>query len=107
MIGKMDQLITLRRRVEALDGIGGVELRWVEICTVWANVVAKAGRESMVEGRVNAVFPVVFTIWNRDDVSETTQIVWGGKAYNVRSILAEGGRALTLRIDAEAGGGAA
>lgn len=101
--GALDHRVTLQRRVEAHDGMGGTELRWVSVADVWAAVMPKSGRETLVEGRVNATYTVVFEIWNRSDVSEVSQIIWNGQAYNVRSVLQAGYSPLKLRFEAEAG----
>lgn len=106
MIGAMDQRITLQRFSEAADGIGGVERAWANLSvtpSVWAAVKAKAGREAMEEGRVNASYVVLFTIYNRDDLSELDRILWNGEAYNIRNLRREGGRKLRLVIEAERG----
>lgn len=104
--GNLDQLITLQRAVETSDGIGGTTRAWADLVddpTVWAGVKAKSGREGMAEGRINAVYVVVFTIRNRSDLSEVDRIVWNGEAYNIRGIMREGERGLYLRIEAERG----
>jgi len=106
MIGKMDQRITLQRATETPDGLGGSVRGWANLATnpsPWAAVTAKAGRESMTEGRMSATYIVLFTIYNRDDLSEVDRIVWGGEAYNIRNIRREGGRKLHLVIEAERG----
>lgn len=106
MIGGMDQRITLQRYTEAADGIGGVTRAWANLAatpTVWAAVKAKAGREGMDEGRVNATYVVLFTIYNRTDLSELDRILWNGEAYNIRNLRREGGRKLRLVIEAERG----
>lgn len=102
----LDQTITLQRRTEAADGIGGITWSWSDLVSdpnPWAYVKAKAGRENMVEGRMNASYMVVFTIRNRDDLSELDRIVWNGEAYNIRGIMREGGRNMYLKIEAERG----
>lgn len=106
MIGKMDQRITLQRATEAPDGVGGTVRSWSNLRTdpcPWAAVMAKAGRESMMEGRMTATYIVLFTIYNRDDLSEVDRILWNGEAYNIRNIRREGGRKLHLVIEAERG----
>lgn len=106
MIGRMNQRITLQRAVEAPDGIGGVTKTWADFArdaTPWASVIAKSGREAMVEGRTSASFVVLFTIYNRSDLTELDRIIWGGVAYNIRGIRREGGEALRLVIEAERG----
>ena len=104
--GSMDQRITLQRRVATADGAGGETLSWADLTSdprPWAMVVAKAGRENMQEGRMAATFTVLFTIYNRDDLTETDRILWDGVAYNIRGIRREGGRKLRLVIEAERG----
>ncbi|MES2814463.1 MAG: head-tail adaptor protein [Pseudomonadota bacterium] len=106
MIGKMDQRLTLQRATETPDGVGGTTRGWsnlsVDPCP-WARVIAKAGRETMTEGRTTATFVVLFTIYNRDDLSELDRILWNGEAYNIRNLRREGGRRLHLVIEAERG----
>ena len=106
MIGQMDQRITLQRYAETADGAGGVTQTWTDLAdnpSVWASVKAKAGREAMDAGRVNAAYVVVFTIRNRSDLSEMDRILWNGEHYNIRGILRTGGRDLRLAIEAERG----
>lgn len=104
--GAMDQRITLQRRTETADGFGGVTRTWGNLlanAAVWAAVKARAGRESMDEGRMNATHVVTFTIYNRTDVDETCRIVWQNETYNIRNVRREGDRALRLMIEAERG----
>lgn len=104
--GGMDQRITLQRGTETGDGAGGVTKAWADLASnpaVWAKVYAKAGQESLQEGRVNASFVVLFTIYNRVDLSEKDRIIWQGEPYNIRNLRREGGRALRLVIEAERG----
>ena len=104
--GKMDEQITLQRATATPDGGGGVTEVWGDLpdnATVWASVKAKAGRESMDDGRTNATFVVLFEIYNRSDIDERDRIMWGGLPYNIRGIRREGGRALRLVIEAERG----
>lgn len=104
--GKMDQRITLQRKVLVPDGAGGGAAAWQDFARdaqPWAEVMAKAGRESMVEGRMAASFTVLFIVYNRCDVTETDRILWNGEPYNIRGIRRETGRALRLVIEAERG----
>lgn len=106
MIGGMDQRITLQRLVETPDGVGGVVRTWANVASapsVWAKVIAKAGREATDGGRMNSSFVVLFTIYNRDDLTDRDQILWDGVGYNIRSIRKESGRHLFLVIEAERG----
>jgi SPP1 family predicted phage head-tail adaptor len=105
-IGNMDQKITLQRFTTAMDGYGGQLQSWVNYetnATVWAHVVAKAGREAMVEDRMSATFVVLFTIWNRRDIDPRDRILWQGVTYNIRGIRDEGARSNRITIEAERG----
>lgn len=102
----MDQRITLQASVTTPDGAGGVVAVWQDFATnpiVWAKVTAKAGREGLTEGRMNASFVTLFEIWNRADVNETHRILYLGEAYNIRGVRRQGGRQLRLVIEAERG----
>lgn len=106
MIGAMDQKITLQRIVQTPDGAGGQTDAWVNYSVnpqVWAQVVARSGREAITEGRVVASYVVTFKIWNRSDVGDRDRILWNGVSYNIRGIRHESGSALVLSIDAERG----
>lgn len=100
--GALDQSITIERRTETADGGGGIVRGWEALATVWAAVKAKASREGMDEGRMAAVFAVMFTIRNRD-VIETDRILWNGEVYNIRGVLRQGSRAMYVTIEAERG----
>lgn len=101
--GAMDQFITIQRKTSVADGMGGSVVTWATHKQVWANVKAKGGRESLDEGRTNAVFVVVFTIYNLTDLTDADRIIWNGERYNIRGILREGSRAQTVKIEAERG----
>ncbi len=106
MIGRMDQRVTLQRLTETPDGSGGLVRAWADLdsnACVWAAVKAKAGRESMIEGRTTATYVVVFTIYNRSDLSEKDRIQWNDESYNIRGIMRTGTRDLRLMIEAERG----
>ncbi len=106
MIGKLDQRVTFQRKTETPDGIGGTVRTWDNLASnpaVWANVKARLGREAMVNGRMTAVMPVTFTIYNRADLDERDRILWNGEAYNILSIFRQGDRAIYLQIDAQRG----
>lgn len=104
--GRMDQQITLRRRIRTADGAGGVTEAWADFATdatVWAAVSYKAAREGLDEGRVNAAQMTTFEIYQRGDVTELDALLWQGEAYNIRVIRRYGDRAQRMWIDAERG----
>lgn len=103
MIGQMDQPITIERKTRTANLSGGFVETWAGVYSVWANVRAKGGREGMTDGRTNATYVVVFTIYTLDDLTELDRIIWNGERYNIRGILRQGGRVLHTQIEAERG----
>ena len=103
MIGQMDQPITLQRLTATPDGIGGTVRAWEDLCSIWAKVTPRLGREAMVNGRMTAVTPVTFEVYNATDVTELDRIIWNDEAYNILNILRAGGRRLHVEIDAQRG----
>jgi SPP1 family predicted phage head-tail adaptor len=101
--GKLDQPITIERRTSTKSVSGGFIDTWSTWATVWAGVQAKAGREGLDEGRTNATFVVVFTIYTLSGLMESDRIIWGGVPYNIRGIRREGEQPLEVKIEAERG----
>lgn len=104
--GKMTERITFQAQTAVPDGIGGQTKAWVSIPnlpTVWAEVVAKAGREKLVADRMAASMTTLFRILNRDDLDETMRLVWRGSNYNIRGVRREGSHSRYLTIEAERG----
>lgn len=103
---KMKERITFQSFTRISDGGGGWTETWSNIAThptVWAQLVAKAGKEAMVADRLVATAVTLFHIRNRDDLDETMRILWRGRAYNIRGIRFEGHAEQYLTIEAERG----
>lgn len=101
-----DQQITLQAQTATPDGAGGSVVGWANFATdatVWAAVRALAGNEQFSEDRTTATAKVLFTIRNRDDVTEKDRIVFEGLAYNIRTVMKDGPRKMYLKIEAERG----
>ncbi|WP_395543273.1 phage head closure protein [Neotabrizicola sp. sgz301269] len=104
--GKMNERITLQSLTRLGDSGGGSTEVWANIPSVpivWAQVMAKAGKEGLVSDRISASMVTLFIIRNRADLDETMRIVWRGSNYNIRGIRREGHRAAYLTIEAERG----
>lgn len=104
--GKMNERITIQSQQRILDGGGGSTVGWSSITTsptVWAEVIAKSGKESLVSDRITASMVTLFRIRNRADLDETMRIVWRGSNYNIRGIRREGHSPQFLTIEAERG----
>ena len=102
--GRKDQPISIERNTPTRSLSGGFIDAWAVLQPLlWAEVKAKAGREAMEDGRPNATFVVVFTVYNLPGLLETDRIIWNGVRYNIRGILREGESPLDLKIEAERG----
>lgn len=101
--GNMDQMIVIQQRTELPDGAGGVTRVWSKKAQVWASVRAKAVREALEGGKVNASYIAIFTIYSPRDISEVDRIVWNGELYNIRGIMRSSTRDQRLVIEAERG----
>jgi SPP1 family predicted phage head-tail adaptor len=101
--GKLNCPITIERFTSVSDMMGGQTDTWATWKSVWAQVTPKAGRESLDEGRANATFVVVFTIYRLPGLIDADRIVWQGVPYNIRGILDTGETDLQMKVEAERG----
>jgi SPP1 family predicted phage head-tail adaptor len=100
--GAKNQPIAIQRKTREPDMAGGFTETWTTIANAWAHVKPRSGRETMEEGRTNATFVVVFTIY-RTTIRDTDRIMWQGVPYNIRGILDAGETSLDMMIEAERG----
>lgn len=101
--GELDQRITIQRETPADDGMGGQTVVLAAVATVWAKVIALAGREGVRASRLDASHRYTFVIRYRAGLLESDRILWDGVQYNIRAIARQGGREPYLEIDAERG----
>lgn len=101
--GNLNQPITIQRMTQTPDMMGGFTEVWADLQSAWAMVTPKSGREAMDQGRPNATFVVVFTIYTIDGLRDADRIMWGGVPYNIRGILGTGHNSLFTKVEAERG----
>lgn len=102
-IGELDQRITIQRETLDDDGMGGQTVALSTVATVWAKVIARAGRERTQAGRLDAENSYTFVIRLRRDVRESDRILWDGAQHNIRSVVRQGVREMYLELEAERG----
>lgn len=83
--GRMDQRITIQRRVSGVDAYGQESQGWLDVVTIWAEAMTKRGREYIAAGQQQASALVVFRVRYRADLLQDSsmRVVWGGVAYDV------------------------
>lgn len=107
---RLDQRITLRRRVETSDSAGGMDVTWnVLMANVPAAVDAmpvRAAEPFILEG-TKSVLAVTFTIRadikHRTGLALTDSILWHGQVYEIREMLDQQLRGRYLSLLARAG----
>lgn len=104
-VGELDQLITFERQSIVADGLGGGDLSWASVGSVWAHVRPLSGREITDFDRVNAAAKHLFIIRWPIEINESDRIVWDGVFYNIRAIKTPKSRNLYCEIEAERGTG--
>lgn len=92
-IGRFDREITFLQKIEE-DGNSNEDktIGWEEIDnypTVSAKKRNLKGIEVPIADRLNAIYPVVFTIRFRDDVNEKMRVVCEGKVYEITAPIEE------------------
>lgn len=98
----LDQRVKFLREVTTPDGMGGSDVTWAEIATVWAEVRPMSGREREQAQRLNAQSNYIIVIRNRSDIDETHVAEWKGERFNIRFARTEA-RSRWLKIEAERG----
>jgi SPP1 family predicted phage head-tail adaptor len=102
MIGRLDQRVTIRRRVRTDDDMGGGAIAWTDVATVWAHMRPKSGRERAAYGSVEASAMYHCVMREPIDVRETDAVIWRGESFNVRFV-GRKGRAMYVEVDLERG----
>lgn len=88
-VGALRHRVTIQALTRADDGFGGRDNEaWVDVATVWADVVPVSGREAARNGGVQANATFRVTIRWRAGVAPKQRLVWvtnGNKVLNIVS----------------------
>lgn len=102
---RLRQRITIEQPVEVDDGLGGTDITWGGVVTVWAEVIPlNSGRnETSFAYQQEARLRHRITIRYRDGIDASMRINFEGRYFNIRSVtdVAEG--KTILEIIAEEG----
>lgn len=99
--GLKNRRITLRAPTTVADTSGGRTETMADLATVWANANPLDGNERTAAMQIGMTRPHVFTISYRTDVSGATEVVYGGRTFNVTSVTDPGARHRDLEILAD------
>lgn len=105
---RLDQRITIQRRVAAQGSTGAMSHTWSDVVTTWAAVDGeKAGGERYVQNGVRSVSD--YTFWIRADIKSrfsidtTHRIVWDGRYFDIADMPDQQLRGRFLAIIGRAG----
>jgi len=95
----LDRKIQILKQTLTKNNFGEERITWTHFAWAWANVNYKGGREGFYARQVVATGDVVFKIRYIKSMSETMQIFYQNRKYDIQHI-AENGRNDMLEITA-------
>lgn len=86
--GSLRHKVQLQEKQVSQDPDTGemVEL-WVDVASVWADIVPMSGREFMAAGAEQSEVRGRIVIRYRDDIDATWRVVYRGKAYAIFAVM--------------------
>lgn len=81
--GRLDQRITLQRRVPATTPAGEQTYTWSDLASVWAEANPTRGREFFAAAQLQCEAPMAFRIRWRADLDRTMRVLWRGQPYDI------------------------
>ena len=100
-IGRLRHRMTIEQPVRAADEGGGATLTWSPLATVWAEVMARSGRE-IVSGDALAARSFYRVLMRyRADVDPTMRLIWHDRVLEILSVRDEHGTQHWLTCDCE------
>jgi len=99
----MRHRITIEQSVNTENESGGFTTSWDEVDIVWAEILPIRADEKLRFGKVNAEISHKITIRYLANLTEDMRIDFGGRYFNIRSIINPQERNEYLEIIAEEG----
>ncbi len=81
--GRLDRVITFRRKSVAYDGLNEAIPTWADAFTVWAQIMTEDGREFFAAQKKNAETTVVFRVRYNATINETMRIKYDNRTYEI------------------------
>ena len=85
--GKMRYRITLEQSIGNQDDYGNVTDEWIDVCTVWADIVPLSGREYLAAEQNMSETQFKIYIRYRDGVTAKMRVLEGNHVYELLSVL--------------------
>lgn len=82
--GMLRERITVRRRAETKNAVGGLDIIWETVATsLPARVVNLNGREAVIGSVLQGTSLFDITVRYRSDLKAADQLLWNGRELNV------------------------
>lgn len=87
--GTLNHRISIEERGPARDALGQplVNAPWVPVASVWANIAAKSGLQTVAAGGEVSVARYSIRIRYRPGVNDAMRVVYQGKIYDIQTVL--------------------
>jgi len=79
--------VSLQRKQNNSDGVGGSTITWVEYATPWCKITPKTGGEKLYLGRLDAQGLSSVVMRYRADIVASDKLVFKGQDFQIRSII--------------------
>lgn len=100
--GDMRHRVTIQVQSKAPDGMGGFEVTWTDLDTVWAAIWPIRGAERIEAMKLEGKVTHQIRIWYRDDVTPlANRLKLGNRYFNIRSAVDAYEKRINLDILAE------
>lgn len=89
--GKLRHRITLQSKgTPTRDAMGGEVVTWVDVATIWAEVMALSGRALIAAQQAQSEVTATITIRHRADVQPDWRVRHGTDIYAIHAIIQDG-----------------
>ena len=85
--GRLDQRITIQRKVDSVNDLGENEPTWANVVTVWAEKKYLRGREFFAASQAQSDVSCVFRIRHRAGLTGQMRVVHGSERFDISAVL--------------------
>lgn len=100
---KLRQRITVQRKEMTRDGFGDPAVSWVDVATLWAEVVDRSGKQVYeTEQQIDTAYTRI-RIRYRNDIMPQMRVVYRGEFYEIQAVLDINGHSDFIELTCQRG----
>lgn len=96
--GELRKRVTVQQRSTTQDAYGQPLTTWSDVCTVWAAIEPMSGRELLAAAAVRSESTHTVLMRYRPGIVPAMRINYGGRIFNIASVLDENERHRQLTL---------